>query len=247
MTNQKKRPLSTALNFLLFSVIFFLLIAAFCFGVSFFENYRDGGEASVQNAEKPTVIIDAGHGGKDGGTVGIDKITVEKDLNLDIAKKMQSELTARGYRVIMTRSEDIMLSDPTVTSSKKAGDLSARLKIMQSVDNAVFISIHMNAFSDSRYSGLQVYYSANDARSSALALKIQSDVAKALQPENNRKIKNAGENIYLMKKAVCPAVLIECGFLSNSEECARLASEEYRKSLALVLCESIEEYICENH
>jgi len=247
MTKQKFAPIKAAIGFVLFSLVFCLLLALFYFPFNFFEDKMKGDQSLQTSAPRPTVIIDAGHGGKDGGTVGSDGQTVEKELNLDIAKRMQEILLAHGYEVIMTRSEDIMLSDPMITSSKKAGDLSARLKIMKSYENAIFISIHMNAFSDSRYSGLQVYYSANDQRSAALAQRIQSDTVKNLQPQNDRKVKRADENIYLLNRATCPAVLVECGFLSNPEECASLASPEYRAALAESICGSVCDYICENH
>lgn len=241
----KKSPALSVLYFFLFSLAFCAAIAAFMLAKNTF--FDKAPSPSYNDITLPTVIIDAGHGGRDGGTVGIDGVTVEKELNLDIAERMREILAKRGYEVIMTRSEDILLSDPMISSSKKASDLSARLKIMKSYENAVFISIHMNAFSDKKYSGLQVYYSKNDPRSATLAENIQSSVKEALQPENARKTKAAGENIYLLNKATCPAVMIECGFLSNPDECARLADENYRASLAAILCDSIRDYIFKNH
>ena len=241
----KKSPFLSVLYFFLFSLAFCAAIAAFMLAKNTF--FDKAPSPSYNDITLPTVIIDAGHGGRDGGTVGIDGVTVEKELNLDIAERMREILAKRGYEVIMTRSEDMLLSDPMISSSKKASDLSARLKIMKSYENAVFISIHMNAFSDKKYSGLQVYYSKNDPRSATLAENIQSSVKEALQPENTRKTKAAGENIYLLNKATCPAVMIECGFLSNPDECARLADENYRAALAAVLCDSIRDYIFKNH
>ena len=241
----KKSPFLSVLYFFLFSLAFCAAIAAFMLAKNTF--FDKAPSPSYNDITLPTVIIDAGHGGRDGGTVGIDGVTVEKELNLDIAERMREILAKRGYEVIMTRSDDILLSDPMISSSKKASDLSARLKIMKSYENAVFISIHMNAFSDKKYSGLQVYYSKNDPRSATLAENIQSSVKEALQPENTRKTKAAGENIYLLNKATCPAVMIECGFLSNPDECARLADENYRAALAAILCDSIRDYIFKNH
>ncbi len=243
MSDVKRKPLSAALGFLVFALIFALTVAIF----SVVTTHFFGRDTAAGTTELPTVIIDAGHGGRDGGTVGSVGSVVEKELNLDISLKLRDMLTKSGYKVIMTRTEDIMLEDPLITSSKKASDLSARRKILEGVENAVFISIHMNAFSDSRYSGLQVYYSQNDPRSQNLALTVQNSVASTIQPQNDRKIKNAGENIFLLHRAACPAVLIECGFLSNPEECARLAEDAYRTELSRVICDAICEYISQNH
>ena len=241
----KKSPFLSVLYFFLFSLAFCAAIAAFMLAKNTF--FDKAPSPSYNDITLPTVIIDAGHGGRDGGTVGIDGVTVEKELNLDIAERMREILAKRGYEVIMTRSEDMLLSDPMISSSKKASDLSARLKIMKSYENAVFISIHMNAFSDKKYSGLQVYYSKNDPRSATLAENIQSSVKEALQPENTRKTKAAGENIYLLNKATCPAVMIECGFLSNAQDCELLGNSDYRARLADAIYSSIEEYIFENY
>ncbi len=251
MPSKKSSPISSATAFLLFSLVFVLLTTILLGAWSFLESklIPTAGEApneSVLPENRPTIIIDAGHGGADGGAVSSGGL-IEKELNLDIAKKLQALFTDAGYEVIMTRTEDIMLSDPAITSSKKAGDLYARLKIAKSAENAAFISIHMNAFSDSRYSGLQVYYSQNDQRSAGIAKSVQDSVKLLLQPENDRKIKSAGENIYLLNKAPCPAVMIECGFLSNAQDCALLGNEEYRARLADVIFKSIGEYICENY
>ena len=245
MKKEKFIPQKEAISFILFSLVFIFLVSAFYFAFTFFRE-RQGTLPSAQiQKELPTVIIDPGHGGVDGGAVGGE--LVEKDLNLDIALSLRDMLKSRGYEVILTREIDLMLSDPEVTSSKKASDLSARLKIMKSTENAVFVSIHMNAFSDKRYGGLQVYYSANDERSRALALLIQEKTVATLQPNNTRKIKEAGENIYLLNRATCPAVLIECGFLSNGDDCSSLASESYRLKLAEVFFYSIEDYISQSH
>lgn len=250
MPSKKSSPISSAVAFLLFSIVFIVLIATLLSAWKFFENklVPTVGESPNDPAlpeNRPVIIIDAGHGGADGGAVGGGLI--EKELNLDIAKKLQNLLTDAGHKVIMTRTEDIMLSDPMITSSKKAGDLYARLKIAKSVENAVFVSIHMNAFSNSKYFGLQVYYSQNDEKSAGLAKVIQDNVKASLQPENERKIKAATDSIYLLHKAPCPAVMIECGFLSNAKDCSLLGSEEYRAKLADIIYNSVEEYICENY
>lgn len=194
----------------------------------------------------PTIIIDPGHGGEDGGAVGINGV-FEKDLNLSLSLDLAAMLRSSGYRVILTRETDTMLYDKNVDykGRKKQLDLSERVRIAENCDNAIFISIHMNSFLDSRYSGLQVYYSGNSDGSRSLAEAIQNSVTSELQKDNERVIKQASDNIYLLKNIKKPAVLIECGFISNSVECERLCDENYRKELSLAVFCGINSYISE--
>ena len=241
MESKKPKIAVTVIKFTVFIFIFTLIVAAFyLFGRKLLEKRLP---ASL-NANDITVIIDAGHGGRDGGTVGVDGVSIEKDLNLDISLMICDMLKNSGVNVVMTRTEDISLTDAEVGGSRKNQDLSARLKIAESAANPVFVSVHMNAFPVEKYSGAQVYYSTNDENSKSLANLLQNNVKSLLQNENDRKIKPAGSNIYILDKITCPAVLIECGFLSNSEECAKLADREYRKKMAFVISSTIIEYIC---
>lgn len=191
-----------------------------------------------------TVVIDAGHGGEDGGAVGADG-TYEKDINLKIAFLLRDMLESNGIKTVMTRETDILLYDRTVNfkGRKKVLDLAARLKIGKETENSIFVSIHMNAFPQTQYSGLQVWYSKNDERSADIAELIQKNVAESLQPDNTRKTKAASSNIFLLDRAEYPAVLIECGFLSNTSECALLNTEEYRQKLAFTIFMSLSEFI----
>ena len=173
----------------------------------------------------------------DGGAVAEDG-TLEKELNLAIAKDVAQILKYNGFRVILTREDDRMLGDGEAGKVKRA-DLNERLKIAESGEGNVFVSIHMNKYPDSRPKGLQVYYSKNNAESQALAEYIQSTVVSALQTDNKRKVKAAGSEIFILNKATVPAVLIECGFISNAEELALLKSEEYQRELASVIAASI--------
>ena len=137
-----------------------------------------------------TFVLDAGHGGEDGGAVGVDG-TEEKELNLAIATALEALLRLNGESTVMTRTEDILLYDyfndlENYQGQKKMYDLRNRLKITEREDNAVYVGIHMNKFSDSRYSGLQVYYSKNTPQSASLAGMIQMNVKNAVQKENNR-------------------------------------------------------------
>ena len=145
----------------------------------------------------------------------------------------------------MTRETDTMLYDKNADykGRKKELDLSKRVEIANSYENAIFISIHMNSFPDAKYSGLQVYYSKNHPGSAEVAENIQSTVRDALQNENGRQIKPAGQNIFVLDRIRIPAVLIECGFLSNAHECQKLTEEEYQKKLSLAIFLSVSKYI----
>lgn len=191
-----------------------------------------------------TFVLDAGHGGEDGGAVGVNGV-YEKDLNLRITVALGHLLEEAGYTVVYTRTEDRLLYTPEqdIRGQRKMYDLRNRLDIAEAQEGAVLISIHMNKFSAARYSGLQVYYSQNEAGSRILADKIQSTVKADLQPANSRAIKAADENIYLLHHATLPAVLIECGFLSNPAECEKLSTEDYQKALSFSIFCGIMEYI----
>jgi len=182
------------------------------------------------------IVIDPGHGGIDGGAVASDG-TLEKDLNLAIAKDVAQILKYNGFRVILTRETDTMLGSGEAGKLKRA-DLNERLKIADAEGN-VLVSIHMNKYPDSRPKGLQVYYSKNNADSQPLAEYIQSTVVATLQPQNKRKVKAAGSEIFILNKATVPAVLIECGFLSNEEELSLLKSEDYQRQLSSVIAAAI--------
>jgi len=232
-------------------IIIFFLLSTLCLGAlafllgSFYLGAPSKAEVSVASMPKyTTVIIDAGHGGEDGGASSAAGL-IEKEVNLDIAKKLAEMLRASGTNVVMTREDDKLLYDRNVDfhGRKKKLDMAARLSVMQKTEDAIFVSIHMNAYTNSKYSGLQVWYSQNRADSEVLANMIQSNNQKYLQPDNTRKIKGATSAIFLLNEAPCPAVLVECGFLSNEVEAAKFESEEYRQGLALILCSSILEFL----
>ena len=201
--------------------------------------------ADAGNAyEGITVVIDAGHGGEDGGTQSAEGLQ-EKEINLQIAQLLDDMLRSNGIATVMTRTEDILLYDRNADyrGHKKMLDLAARRKIAEETENAVFVSIHMNSFPESKYRGLQVFYSPHNPQSQELANMIQKDAQAYLMPENHRKIKPATSAIYLLDRLHCPAVLVECGFLSNPSEAAMFATEEYRQEVAFVLFCSIMSYI----
>ena len=226
------------LAFLLFLSILFAIL----FGVA--EATRPKKELDVLNNENSsppkTVILDAGHGGEDGGASSKDGL-LEKDLNLALALAMRDILTANSVKVVLTRETDTLLYDRNVDfqGRKKMLDMAARLKIAQDSSDAVFISLHMNTYPHPSCEGVQVWYSDNNDASLELAKTIHSTTQELLQPENDRPVKRSGSSIYLLHHLECPAVLVECGFLSSPAEAALLGDEGYRQQLALTLCMGI--------
>ena len=191
-----------------------------------------------------TVVLDPGHGGEDGGACTYGGLA-EKELNLLIAKEVYQMLSAVGIRAVMTRTEDVLLYDPNADHEgrKKSMDLAARLKIARETPNAILVSIHMNAFPESKYGGLQVYYSTEAEGSRILAETVQGDNKTYLSPDNERLVKAAGKNIYLLDRFEGTGILVECGFLSNPEDRERLNSPEYRHRLSALLFCSILKYL----
>ena len=189
------------------------------------------------------IVIDAGHGGEDGGTSSAAGV-LEKDLNLSVAFALRDLLEAAGVPVVMTRTEDKLLYDRNVDfhGRKKVLDLAARRLMAEKVAAearegggvSLFISIHMNAFPRPQYSGMQVWYGTGHPLSAEVAGSIQT-ASVAVMPENHRQIKAAGSNIYLLDRIQSPAVLVECGFLSNPAEAERLAREDYQRAVAAVV------------
>lgn len=218
-----------------FLVSCFLVISAFLAAVAtvsarIFISEAESAAAGEDKKPLPTVIIDAGHGGRDGGA-SADDGTLEKDLNLAVAKELCDLFEGAGYDTVMTRTEDVALGDEN-SSHKKLGDLKARVELAKQYKNAIFISVHMNKFPVPKYSGLCVYFSKKTAGSAALAEDVRMAVATYLQKENGRQIKGAGSEIYVLDNAPCTAILVECGFLSNPSELAMLKTEEYQSKIA---------------
>lgn len=239
----KKQIIANAAFVTVFSLIFFI----YCITASSLfksANAESQIASASKSAGKKIIVLDPGHGGEDGGTIGVSGV-YEKDLNLEVSKTLAAVLRFAGYEVIETRTEDILLYDRNVDfkGRKKVLDLAARLEIAQNAMPDIFVGIHMNAFPQEKYSGLTVYYSKNHPSGYDAATGLQAAVKSALQPDNNRAIKAAGSNIYLLNRLECPAVLIECGFLSNREECVKLSSEEYRQQLSFVFFSSLASFL----
>lgn len=239
-----KSKASFPFKFFIFTIITALILLCLIY---FFPNKTEDDATPTwaePQAKYTTVIIDAGHGGEDGGTQAPSG-ALEKDLNLKIAEFLKKELEDIGIPVVMTRTEDKLLYDTSVNykGQKKKLDAAARLKIAEETPNAIFVSIHMNSYVSPQYSGLQVWYSDNNADSKPLASLIQERNNTLFQRDNKRQIKPSGDNIYIMSKLQCPAVLIECGFLSNPKEATNLSDSGYQIALSKSLAESIAEYI----
>ena len=245
MPHIKQKGKATPIRLIAFFLFFSLMILSFAFSGRKAEAYFSRNEQAVfSHSDRPTVIIDAGHGGEDGGAVGIDG-SAEKNINLEIALTLEEILSSCGIDTVLTRSEDILLYDKNsdYEGHKKQQDLETRKIIAEQYEDAVFVSIHMNSFSDGRYRGLQVYYSPNNDLSAHLADNIQKITRENLMTYNNRKIKKADSSIFLLDELSCPAILIECGFLSNSEDCALLSSSEYRNKLSFCIATAVLEFI----
>lgn len=243
-------PKHFLLKYLLFCGLFAGILILLIWISTFLLSDQEHNRFSPTDAKKdslPVIVIDAGHGGEDGGAIGVDG-TLEKDVNLHIAMQLNDILQSMGYKTVMTRTEDILLYDKNSDyhGQKKVQDLATRKRITEQYDNVVFVSIHMNAFPNEKYHGMQVYYSTNNTQSQLLANAIQSLTTNALQSDNTRKIKPTNGNIYLLDRLQCPAVLVECGFLSNREECARLADESYQKKMAFALAFAITQYFSDS-
>lgn len=189
---------------------------------------------------KPRLIIDAGHGGFDGGAIGVDG-TIEKHINLNIAKKLSAIAELSGFDVIMVREEDTAVCDKGFETirKKKVSDIHNRLKLTNKFSDAVFISIHQNSFGQSKYWGTQVFYGPNNSRSKTLAEAIQKNISLNLQKDNRREIKKAEKNLYILYNTNSTAVMVECGFLSNEDECRRLQQPTYQQQLAFEIVRSL--------
>lgn len=180
-----------------------------------------------------TVVIDAGHGGEDGGATSCTGM-LESHINLQIALRLNDLMHLLGINTEMIRTTDtsVYINGNSI-AEKKVSDLKERVRLINDIEQCVLISIHQNFFSDCRYSGAQVFY-APTGGSREMAHILQSSFKNAIDPTNNRQIKKA-DGIYLMQNIHCPAILIECGFISNSEEAVLLQNEDYQKKLCCVI------------
>ncbi len=188
-----------------------------------------------------TIVIDAGHGGEDGGAISCTGV-LESHINLQIALRLEALCHLLGYRTHMIRCSDISIyTEGNSIAAKKVSDLKNRVRIVNDTENAILISIHQNIFPDCRYSGAQVFY--NDMGGAMLlAESMQTLFVNTINPGSSRKIKKA-ESIYLMEHISKPGILVECGFLSNPEEEIKLQNTRYQQKICCVIVTSLSSYL----
>lgn len=206
------------------------------------ENVLSGNEVS-QNRLPGTggcIVIDPGHGGVDGGKIGVNG-ALEKDINLQMAFLLEERLTAEGFTVIMTRSEDCGLYDET-SDNKKVQDLQNRIRLIEECNPIMVISIHQNSYSQESVSGAQVFYYSTSEEGKMLAECIQERMISDVDPSNHRQAKG-NDSYYLLKKTPVPTVIVECGFLSNFEEAGLLVTDEYQEKMMDAVTEGILDYL----
>lgn len=220
------RKLGNVAAFLCFALAAFILLRLFTvFGAM---------QTAEVYASEPVLVIDAGHGGFDGGAIAVNGVR-ESDVNLAIALKLEALAAFCGQRTVMTRTDDSRRTD--LLSYSEHEDLVYRAQVANQIPNAVLISIHQNFYPTSQPYGAQVLY-ANNNESAMLARQTQSNLVSALQPENRRLAEPAPKSLFLTANVDGPVILVECGFLSNTNEMEKLMTDSYQTSLAAVLLAS---------
>ena len=223
-------------------VLFYcLIISLFLLGTWF-------GNAAIQTISQEEIhnnrhciIIDAGHGGVDGGATSVTGV-LESEINLQFALRLNDLFNLLGYDTTMIRTADISVyTDGDTIAAKKVSDLKNRVKIVNGTVNPILISLHQNYFSDGKYHGAQVFYAPNES-SSTLAKEIQNQLVSTINQGSKRVAKQA-DNIYLMNHIQATGVLIECGFLSNAEEEYRLRDGNYQKQFCCVVAATVSQYL----
>lgn len=197
-------------------------------------------ETAGAEREKFCVVIDAGHGGADPGKVGVNG-TLEKDINLKIAEMVKEFLEAEDVEVVMTRTDSGGLYEEGA-SNKKVQDMKRRIAIIEETEPEIVVSIHQNSYHEEYVHGAQVFYYTGSTTGKKLAELIQKRFVINVDPENKREAK-ANDSYYLLKKTPCPIVIVECGFLSNREEEAKLNSQIYQEKAAWAVHMGIMQYL----
>ena len=223
-------------------VPFYLLVAIVFIGIA-----KSGSDAvtTIQQQTPPQrqhcIVIDAGHGGIDGGATSCSGV-LESAINLEIALRLNDLMHFLGYETVMIRTTDTSIHiQGNSIAAQKVSDLKERVRIVNETENAVLISIHQNTFSDSRYSGAQVFYSDTQG-SRELAVSLQTAFTKTVNPDSQRKSKTS-KGIYLMDQIQCTGVLVECGFLSNPVEEERLRDRTYQQKMCCVIAATVGTYL----
>lgn len=215
-----------------------LVLAAACYFSR--EDFWEAASAGAKREHSRLVIVDAGHGGNDPGKIGVDG-TQEKELNLKIAKRLKTLLEQQDLEVLLTRENDGGLYDENA-SNKKVQDMKRRCELINEEQPACVVSIHQNSYHEESIHGAQVFYYDTSAESRELAEILQSELIRVADPENRRQAK-ANDTYYLLKKTKAPVVIVECGFLSNWEECAKLQEESYQEKLVWAVHMGVMKYM----
>ncbi len=243
-----KKGVYFTLNFkgLFSGVLVGCLLISFIFFVAVPQDTSTTSNGSVNFApyNRHLIIIDAGHGGEDSGTVSAKGVN-EKLINLEISNKLEMLFELCGYRTVMTRTDDRLIysGSPTTIKEKKVSDLHNRLKIAENNPDGVFLSVHQNYFTESKYWGTQVFYSPNNSDSKFIAENIQNSAINNMQKENTRKTKQSGKEIFLLYNIKSPAVMVECGFMSNPSEALNLEDCNYQIKMSLSIIDGINNYL----
>lgn len=223
--------------FLLYALTIVIFIAVTAFGSRAVTTFSESAPIERQHC----IIIDAGHGGEDGGTTSCSGM-LESRFNLEIAVRLNDLLQFLGHETKMIRTTDISVyTKGGSLSQKKNSDLKERVRIVNETENGILLSIHQNHYSDSRYKGAQVFYAGTQG-SEELAVLLQNHFVSTINPGSTRKSKKS-QGIYLMEHIEKPGILIECGFLSNPEEEARLKSSDYQKKLCAVIAAAVHQFL----
>lgn len=224
---------------LTFSLIGCFILLAICARIT----ERALPTAASASADKPVIVLDAGHGGLDSGAVGPTGV-LEKDINLSIVLTLRDMFEMSGFQVVLTRDEDISIHDPGIEGirNQKLNDMDNRLEIIQSYPDSIFLCIHQNNFTDPQYSGAQMFYNNNNPKNRTLAQIMQNRFVQ-LQPSNGREIKLAGNELFLLKTNKNPSLMIECGFLSNPDEEQNLSTWEYQQKVAFTIYGGVMEFL----
>lgn len=217
---------------------FYLLVVIVFLGVA----HLGSETVTTVNQQRPVdrqhkIIIDAGHGGIDGGATSCTGV-LESHINLEIALRLEDMFHLLGYDTVMIRrTDESIYTHGNTIASQKVSDLKERVRIANETPGAILISLHQNTFSDSKYKGAQVFY-ASDEQSKKTAQILQQNLVTALNPGSQRKSQLA-KGVYLMENITCPGILIECGFLTNPEEEALLRSDGYQQKLCAVIATTL--------
>lgn len=192
----------------------------------------------------PIIVLDAGHGGIDGGCSSAEGVP-EKGINLNILLTLRDMFRLYGFDVEVTRDEDRSIHDDGIEgiANQKSSDMDNRLEIFNKHDNAICISIHQNQYTDPKYSGGQVFYSDTNSQNKYLAQAVQDKFKEYIQPENDREIKQCGKELFLCYYSKNPTIMAECGFMSNPDEAALLNTEEYQHKIAFSIFAAVNEYL----